>query len=99
MWQYFRLGLIPSPSPHVRHGPMVFRAKLSSRNKDTELSAGIASLRADFAGLLLRMEEGELQKDRFVREVRKRGNCGENFTGIMNPNTRRTIVDRPISGL
>lgn len=31
----------------------------------------MASLRAELATLLLRMEEGELQKDQFVREVRK----------------------------
>lgn len=65
----FSFGLIPSP--HVRHLRMVFRGKSSSRNKEMELSAGIASLRADFAALLLRMEEGELQKDQFVREVHK----------------------------
>lgn len=50
---------------------MRLRAKTNSRNGDTELSAGIASLRADVANLLLRMEEGELQKDHFVREVGK----------------------------
>lgn len=34
-----------------------------------ELSAAVATIRAELAQLLLRMEEGELQKDRFVREV------------------------------
>lgn len=49
---------------------MAFRAKTTARNGETELSAGLASLRAEHAKLLLRMEEGELQKDQFVREVR-----------------------------
>ncbi|CAM9243513.1 unnamed protein product, partial [Ectocarpus fasciculatus] len=40
-----------------------------SKNGEMELSAAIASIRAELAQLLLRMEEGELQKDRFVREV------------------------------
>ncbi|CBN73819.1 hypothetical protein Esi_0007_0108 [Ectocarpus siliculosus] len=40
-----------------------------SKNGEMEISAAIASIRAELAQLLLRMEEGELQKDRFVREV------------------------------
>lgn len=55
--------------PLYRHACVRFRAKTDAKNGETELSTGIASLRAEFASLLLRMEEGELQKDQFVREV------------------------------
>ncbi|CAM9160584.1 unnamed protein product, partial [Hapterophycus canaliculatus] len=44
-------------------------ALLNSKKGDMDLSAGVASLRAELAQLLLRMEEGELEKDQFVREV------------------------------
>eukprot|EP00903_Cladosiphon_okamuranus_P008557 g8211.t1 len=45
------------------------RLQANAINGENKLSAGIASLRAEFAQLLLRMEEGELQKDQFVREI------------------------------
>lgn len=55
---------ISYPTPHA-----LTRAKSTAKNGEAELSAGIANLRTEFAELLLRMEEGELQKDQFVREV------------------------------
>lgn len=40
------------------------------RRQETEILNGMASVRAGLADLLLRVEEGELQQDQFVREVR-----------------------------
>lgn len=57
--------------PPCAHARTHFLAKTSAKNGEMELSAGLASLRAEHAKLLLRMEEGELQKDVFVREVRE----------------------------
>lgn len=65
MIQLLETYSIPYARRHIRQ----IRAKSSAKNGEAELSAGIANLRAEFAELLLRMEEGELQKDLFVREV------------------------------
>lgn len=61
-------------------------------NGENKLSAGIASLRAELAQLLLRMEEGELQNDQFVREVRqlKFTYVRSNFTLFCVPLRRHT---------
>lgn len=47
----------------------MYGAKAQAKAQKVEWSTGVAALRAELAELLLRVEEGELQRDHLAREV------------------------------
>lgn len=47
----------------------MYGAKAQAKGQKVELSMGVAAVRAEIAEIMLRVEEGELQRDQLARDV------------------------------